>query len=99
MRLLERDAQLATLHRLREEAASVGGRLVFVEGEAGIGKTSLLSAFRASVPSAVTTLLGSCDSLSTPRPLGPLVDVADELGATFARSASGGRATRSSTRS
>jgi len=58
---------------------------VLLEGEAGIGKTSLLGAFRASLPSDVTGLLGSCDSLSTPRPLGPLVDVADDLDAAFAQ--------------
>ncbi|HEU0237174.1 MAG TPA: AAA family ATPase, partial [Candidatus Limnocylindrales bacterium] len=85
MRLLERDAPLATLDRLRTEAASAGGRLVFLEGEAGIGKTSLIGAFRAGFPGDVTGLLGSCDSLSTPRPLGPLVDVADDLDPAFAR--------------
>ena len=31
MRLLERDAPLAELHRLRAEATTEGGRLVFVE--------------------------------------------------------------------
>jgi DNA-binding CsgD family transcriptional regulator/tetratricopeptide (TPR) repeat protein len=85
MRLLERDAPLATLHRLRTEAANEGGRLVFVEGEAGIGKTSLLGAFAASVPEGVQVLLGSCDPLSTPRPLGPLLDIADGLDPTFGR--------------
>ena len=79
MRLLERDEPLAMLHRLRAEAASEGGRLVFIEGEAGVGKTSLLRAFRGSVPASTATLLGSCDALSTPRPLGPLVDVAPDL--------------------
>lgn len=85
MQLLERAAPLATLHRLRVEAAADGGRLVFVEGEAGIGKTSLLLAFRTSLPAGVRTLLGACDPLSTPRPLGPLVDVADDLDPTFAQ--------------
>ena len=85
MRLLERDAPLATLHRLRTETAAEGGRLVFVEGEAGIGKTSLLAAFRESLPAGVTTLLGSCDPLSTPRPLGPLVEIAAALDPAFAR--------------
>jgi DNA-binding CsgD family transcriptional regulator/tetratricopeptide (TPR) repeat protein len=51
---------------------------VLVTGEAGIGKTVLMRAFveTASVP----TSWGMCDSLSTPRPLGPLRDVADEMG-------------------
>jgi DNA-binding CsgD family transcriptional regulator/tetratricopeptide (TPR) repeat protein len=85
MRLLERDEPLAMLHRLHAETAAQGGRLVFVEGEAGVGKTSLLRAFRASVPAGARTLLGSCDPLSTPRPMGPLVDVAEELDPEFAR--------------
>ena len=85
MRLLEREEPLAVLHRLRAEAAEEGGRLVFVEGEAGVGKTSLLRAFRESVPAGTQTLLGSCDPLSTPRPLGPLLDVAAELDPDFER--------------
>ena len=85
MRLLERDAPLAVLDRLRTEAATEGGRLVFVEGEAGVGKTSLLRAFRTSLPSRLPSLLGSCDPLSTPRPMGPFIDVADDLDAELAR--------------
>ena len=82
MRLLERDAPLAALERLRVEAATEG-RLVFLEGEAGVGKTSLLRAFRESTGGEARALLGACDPLSTPRPLGPLVDVADELDPAF----------------
>ena len=84
MRLLEREPALATLEGLRTAAATEGGRLVFVEGEAGIGKTSLLARFREAAPAGSTTLLGSCDPLSTPRPLGPLVDIADDLDPAFA---------------
>ena len=79
MTLLERDAPLATLERIRQESVDVGGRLVLVEGEAGIGKTSLVEAFRRGLPDDVPHLLGACDPLSTPRPLGPLLDIADEL--------------------
>ena len=79
MRLLERAEPLAVLHRLRVEAVDQGGRLVFLEGEAGVGKTSLLRAFRESLPPDTLPLLGSCDPLSTPRPLGPIADVAEDL--------------------
>ncbi len=79
MRLLERDEPLAILERARVASLAQGGRLVFVEGEAGVGKTSLLRAFRAAVPAGTRVLLGACDPLSTPRPLGPVADVADAL--------------------
>ena len=65
MRLLERDEPLAALQRLRAEAAAEG-RLVFLEGEAGVGKTSLLRAFRDALGGRDRVLLGSCDPLSTP---------------------------------
>jgi DNA-binding CsgD family transcriptional regulator/tetratricopeptide (TPR) repeat protein len=78
MRLLERDDALATLHQLFTEASS-GGRLLFIEGEAGVGKTSLLRAFRESLEPTVRTAVGSCDPLSTPQPLGPFFDVAADL--------------------
>jgi DNA-binding CsgD family transcriptional regulator/tetratricopeptide (TPR) repeat protein len=84
MRLLERDQHLASLTSHLDESSVRGGRLVFVEGEAGIGKTSLLARFRAIVPDGTRVLLGSCDPLSTPRPLGPLVDIAPRLDAGFA---------------
>jgi predicted ATPase len=42
MRLLERDGLLAQLQAQLDAAISGAGRLVFVEGEAGIGKTTLL---------------------------------------------------------
>ena len=79
MRLLERDEPLATLHRIRAEATAHGGRLVFVEGEAGVGKTSLLRELRATAPDTTRFLYGACDPLSTPRPFGPIADVAFEL--------------------
>jgi DNA-binding CsgD family transcriptional regulator/tetratricopeptide (TPR) repeat protein len=55
---------------------------VFVGGEAGVGKTSLVRAFTAEVNARV--LSGACESLTTPTPLGPFVDVAAEVGGAFA---------------
>jgi predicted ATPase len=89
MRLLERDAPLATLHALQRESLG-GGRLVFVEGEAGVGKTSLVRAFRQSLPAGVRSTVGACDPLSTPRPFGPLLDIAADLGAALARAVDAG---------
>ncbi|GAA2900532.1 AAA family ATPase [Pseudonocardia halophobica] len=52
---------------------------MLVTGEAGIGKTILLRAFVERVRAEIAGLWGMCDSLSTPRPLGPLRDVAGSL--------------------
>jgi len=45
-----RDEQLATLQRAWVDARAGRGAVVFVEGEAGIGKTRLLDAFARSLP-------------------------------------------------
>lgn len=78
--LLEREGPLAILTGLLDEATSQAGRLVFVEGEAGIGKSSLLGRFREVVPAATRFAVGTCDPLSTPHPLGPLIDVVAGIG-------------------
>jgi DNA-binding CsgD family transcriptional regulator len=82
--LLERSGDLA---RLAETLADVRttrrGRLALVGGEAGIGKTTLLQAFCASLDS-VRSLVGACEALQTPRPLGPLIDIARETGGELA---------------
>lgn len=79
--LLERGDELGLLHGCAAEVAANGrGQIVLVFGEAGIGKTALLRQFRGELPRRVTALWGSCDPLFTPRPLGPLLDPAGELG-------------------
>jgi DNA-binding CsgD family transcriptional regulator len=83
-RLAERDEQLAALTSLLSDAGTGDGRLVFVGGEAGAGKTALVDAFCSASAARVTALWGSCEPLSAPRPLGPLVDVAKRLGGNVA---------------
>jgi len=78
VQLLERDAQLARLERLLAAAMRAQGRCVLVLGEAGIGKTALMRAFASSVKNA-DVLWGACEALFTPRPLGPIVDLAETL--------------------
>ena len=69
------------LHGLvAEMAASLRGGVAIVSGEAGVGKTALLRQFRGELPRRITVLCGSCDPLFTPRPLGPLLEPAAELG-------------------
>jgi len=77
--LLEREAQLGALGEYAADARAGGGRLVLVSGEAGIGKSSLVETLERRLPEA-RWAWGRCDSLSTPRPLGPLFDLAPALG-------------------
>jgi DNA-binding CsgD family transcriptional regulator len=79
MELLEREPFLGALGDYATEAASGHGRLVVVAGEAGIGKTALVEAFRESRPD-IRWSWGACDGGFTPRPLGPLYEIASELG-------------------
>ena len=84
MELLERSAQLALLdEQLATVRGSGRGRLVLVAGEAGASKTALLHALYERHP-RVPVLEGSCEPLFTPRPLGPFLDIAAELGGELA---------------
>jgi len=79
MELLEREPFLDALGDYAKEAGSGHGRLVLVTGEAGIGKTTLVDTFRATHPE-IRWLWGACDGGFTPRPLGPLYDIATSSG-------------------
>jgi predicted ATPase len=78
--LVERGEQLATLRQLFERAVQGHGHLVFVGAEAGAGKSTLVQAFGDSVAGRARILTGWCEPLSTPRPAGPLIDMAAGLG-------------------
>lgn len=80
MELLERGAVLDALAEHLAEVARGSGRLVLLRGEAGIGKTAVIAAFARESADTACVLVGRCDPLSTPRPLGPLADVAGDLG-------------------
>jgi len=77
--LLEREAQLASLAEYAGEARQRDGRLVFIAGEAGVGKSALVEEVERGLPEAAWHR-GACDGLFTPRPLGPLFDIASTLG-------------------
>ncbi len=86
MSLLERDDSLATLAGLLAEVRTEG-RLLLVGGEAGVGKSTLLRRFCETADARV--LWGACEPLRTPRPLGPLLDVAEATGGELAELAAG----------
>jgi AAA ATPase-like protein len=82
--LLERESVLRLLDERLGEAASGHGRLVVVAGEAGVGKTTVIRRLCTGHRRRARVLWGACDALFTPRPLGPLVDIADDVGGVLA---------------
>ena len=84
MVLLERLVALNLLQEWVDEVRREGrGRLVLVSGEAGVGKTSLVHELQAR-QRTMPVLEGACEPLFTPRPLGPVLDVAGALGGSAA---------------
>jgi DNA-binding CsgD family transcriptional regulator/tetratricopeptide (TPR) repeat protein len=94
--LIERAAFLASLEELLGEALGGSGRLVFLGGEAGVGKTTLAAtlADAAAAPTGADTKAteagaasgpvvrrGSCDNVTTAEALGPILDALPELAA------------------
>ena len=79
VQLLEREACLVSLAGYADEARHGEGRLVLVAGEAGVGKSALVEQLHNDLPDARWSW-GACDGLFTPRPLGPLLDLAGQLG-------------------
>jgi DNA-binding CsgD family transcriptional regulator/tetratricopeptide (TPR) repeat protein len=83
--LLERDESLSALSGMMASVESdATGRLVWLGGEAGVGKTALLRRFCELQREPVRALWGGCEPLRTPRPLGPIVDIAEAIGGELA---------------
>jgi DNA-binding CsgD family transcriptional regulator/MoxR-like ATPase len=79
MELVERKRSFDELDAALKRVAAAGGCAVLVTGEAGIGKTVLVEQFVAQYRDDARVLWGACDALFTPRPLGPLRDIAPQL--------------------
>ena len=77
--LFERENALATLNAAISDAAQGQGCCVLVAGEAGIGKSAVVGRIARQHEARIRTLVARCDAMFTPRPLGPLVDLADRL--------------------
>jgi DNA-binding CsgD family transcriptional regulator/tetratricopeptide (TPR) repeat protein len=78
--LLEREAAFSVMEDLLREAATGKGRLLFLAGAAGVGKTAVVEHFLENKMDTARLLAGACDALATPRPLAPLIDMAPALG-------------------
>jgi len=81
MELLERQAQLEELTRHLREAGSGAGKIAFVSGEAGVGKSALLEQFALQAARTARVLWGHCDALQTSRVLGPVHELIASLAA------------------
>ena len=79
MSLLERDSAQEAAAGYLAEAVTGHGRLVFVAGEAGVGKTVFVDSVVASAAATVSVALGACDGSATPAPLGPLREMLPDL--------------------
>ncbi len=62
-----------------DRARAGEGQLVVVSGESGAGKTAFVEQFVAGRSDSARLLSAMCDPLDTPRPLGPVRDIADAL--------------------
>ena len=69
--------------------AGGSGRVVLVQGEAGVGKTALVRWF-CDEQRLARVLWGGCDPLFTPRPLGPFIDIGEAVGGEVGRAAESG---------
>ncbi len=79
MQLTERDGFLALLNARFKPAAAGEGHCVYVGGEAGIGKTSLVREFCRDKTATCKIYYGTCDALFTPRPLAAVYDIAWQI--------------------
>lgn len=74
--IIERDEPLAAIIDSVVSLRCGAGGIVLVSGEAGIGKTTLLTEFRGLIGEGVKLAWGGCDALYTPSPLAPLAEMA-----------------------
>ena len=61
--------------RYLADAAAGNGRLVFVAGEAGVGKTTFVDAATRAAAGSARVAVGACDGSATPVPLGPFAEL------------------------
>jgi DNA-binding CsgD family transcriptional regulator len=78
VQLVERAHASAAVSARADLALGGEGQLLVVTGESGAGKTAFVEQFVAE-RTGVRRLSAVCDPLDTPRPLGPIRDIAESL--------------------
>jgi DNA-binding CsgD family transcriptional regulator len=79
MDLLERQPQLEELTHHLQDAGRRAGKIAFVGGEAGAGKSALVEHFAHESSRAARVVWGHSDALQTSRVLGPVTEIAAAL--------------------
>lgn len=87
--LVEREQSVAALLELADEALARHGQMVFLAGEAGAGKTALVARLSQLVAGRLLVRRGYADDLTTPSPLGAVIEAMPELRAAADVSAAG----------
>lgn len=76
--IVGRTDELARLDRCLAQVAFSGGSLLLIEGDAGIGKTTLIDAWSRRAEGDAVVLRGRCDELGRDLPLQPVADALAE---------------------
>ncbi|MBJ2135180.1 AAA family ATPase [Paraglaciecola chathamensis] len=77
--LVERESAIAQFSLCVDKLTNTSGHIALISGEAGIGKTTFLEQAKQLFGSYATFYWSGCDPLLTPRPFGPVHDIAAEL--------------------
>jgi DNA-binding CsgD family transcriptional regulator/tetratricopeptide (TPR) repeat protein len=80
MDIVEREHELRALTAMADRAREGAGQLVLVSGEAGLGKTSLVTALLGAQPARIRLGRGQCEPPGLARIDGPLQEIAHGLG-------------------
>ena len=72
--LVGRESERAALDALFADALDGAGRLTFVSGDAGIGKSALVRDFISDRAREADILIGECSEFEGHRPFGPVID-------------------------
>lgn len=76
--LVERESQLRALASAIEESTH-SGRVALISGEAGFGKTSLITAATDGLDHRFRVMSAACEPVGIPAPFAPLFDLLDHL--------------------